>query len=72
LDQSRNIFAAVIAHACVVRVNKLSELIVIKVLLDYHVVGLRPVLKPHVELGKLLLCALELATHVIHCLVCLL
>jgi len=58
LDQARNIFSTVIAHANVVRVNELDQLALIKVLLDYHVVGLRPILKAHMQLGKLLLCAL--------------
>jgi len=48
----------VIAHACVVRVNELDQLALIKVLLYNHVVRLRPILKAHMQLGKLLLRAL--------------
>ncbi len=58
LDQARNILPTVIAHACVVRVNKLGQLAFIKVLLYNHVVRLRPILKAHMQLGKLLLRAL--------------
>lgn len=58
LDQARNILPTVIAHANVVRVDELGQLALIKVFLDYHVVGLRPILKAHMQLSKLLLCAL--------------
>lgn len=72
LDERVQVLATVVAEALVERVHKLGQLLLVKVLLDDHVVRHGSVFKPKFELLQICVRPQQLATQVLYGLVRLL